>query len=51
MVATFIQGMYSGIIGTLNSYVSDTSLISALLYTLIVLPSPLRDLHQGKRLQ
>ncbi len=41
MVATFIQGMYSGIIGYVNTYVSDAGIVSALMYTLILLPAPL----------
>lgn len=40
MVATFIQGMYCGIIGFVNTHISDSSLVSTLMYTLIVLPAP-----------
>lgn len=40
MIATFIQGMYSGIIGFLTAYIGASGgILNTLLYTLIILPS------------
>lgn len=41
MVATFIQGMYSGIIGATSAHIGNSfGILNTMLYTLIILPSP-----------
>lgn len=41
LIAAFVQGMYSGVIGFLTGYVGDASGIwNTLIYTLILIPAP-----------
>lgn len=41
VIALFIEGMYSGVIGFLNNGTANSSALTASLYTLIVLPAPI----------
>ncbi len=38
-IALGIQGMYAGIVGYVNTYISDASIVSTIMYTAIVIPS------------